>query len=82
MNDAQGLPVKMAETLKVVRNGGAARLYIDGKLFEYATDAGFTIHPSRDEMPGVSLRISAYRVEVIDDVSAPKTMGGPSANAI
>jgi hypothetical protein len=63
---------KIAKTLRVVRKGagGASRLYIDGEYFEYATVDGFTVHPKRNEMPGVTVTIAAWRVELLDDVDA------------
>ena len=62
----------IAKVLRVVREGPgrAARLYIDGTLFEYATIEGFYVHPRRGEMPGVTVTIAASRVEVVDDVDA------------
>ena len=65
-------PYKIAKTLRVVREGtgGAARLYIDGELFDYATVNGFSVHPARNEMPGVTVTIAAWRVELVDDVDA------------
>jgi hypothetical protein len=63
--------VNIAKVLRVVRGGtGAARLYIDGKLFDYATVGGFTVHPQRGEMPGVTVTIAAWRVELVDDSDA------------
>ena len=62
---------KIAKVLRVVREGsGHARLYIDGEHFEYATVGGFTVHPQRNEMPGVTVTIAAWRVELADDVDA------------
>jgi hypothetical protein len=63
---------KIAKTLKVVREGTgrAARLFIDGEPFDYATVDGFTVHPKRGEMPGVTVTIAAWRVELVDDVDA------------
>jgi hypothetical protein len=63
---------KVAKTLKVVREGPgrAARLFIDGEPFDYATVDGFSVHPKRGEMPGVTLTIAAWRVELVDDVDA------------
>ncbi len=65
-------PVKIAKTLRVVREGVGrpARLYIDGEEFEYATVDGFSVHPKRNEMPGVTVTIAAWRVELVDDVDA------------
>lgn len=65
-------PWKIAKTLRVVREGPGhpARLYIDGEEFEYATVDGFSVHPKRNEMPGVTVTIAAYRVELVDDVDA------------
>jgi hypothetical protein len=63
---------KIAKTLKVVREGPgrAARLFIDGEPFDYATVDGFSVHPKRNEMPGVTVTIAAWRVELVDDVDA------------
>jgi hypothetical protein len=63
---------KIAKTLRVVREGTgrASRLYIDGELFGYATVDGFSVHPKRGEMPGVTVTIAAWRVELVDDVDA------------
>lgn len=63
---------KIAKTLRVVRegSGGAARLFIDGEPFDYATVDGFTVHPKRNEMPGVTVTIAAWRVELVDDIDA------------
>ena len=62
---------KIAKTLRVVREGsGHARLYIDGEPFDYASVDGFTVHPKRNEMPGVTVTIAAWRVEVVDDIDA------------
>jgi len=82
-------PYKIAKTLRVVREGiGApARLYIDGEYFEYATVGGFTVHPARGEMPGVTVTIAAWRVEVVDDADAkpgelsPGTEDGEAGDA-
>lgn len=65
-------PARIAGTLRVVREGPGrpARLYIDGILFEYATVGGFTVHPQRNEMPGVTVTIAASRVELVDDIDA------------
>lgn len=63
---------KVAKTLKVVREGPgrAARLFIDGEPFDYATADGFSVHPQRNEMPGVTLTIAAWRVELVDDTAS------------
>lgn len=62
---------KIAKTLRVVREGsGPARLYIDGEPFDYATVDGFAVHPKRNEMPGVTVTIAAWRVELVDDIDA------------
>jgi hypothetical protein len=63
---------KIAKTLRVVREGTghASRLYIDGVPFDYATVDGFSVHPKRGEMPGVTVTIAAWRVELVDDVDA------------
>jgi hypothetical protein len=63
---------RIAKTLRVVREdtGGASRLYIDGEPFDYATVDGFTVHPKRNEMPGVTVTIAAWRVELVDDMDA------------
>lgn len=65
-------PYKIAKTLRVVREGtgGAARLFIDGEPFDYATVDGFSVHPRRGEMPGVTVTIAAWRVELVDDAGA------------
>lgn len=62
-------PVLLADTLRVVRNGGgqAARLYIDGELFPWATDDGFTVNPRRGEGTYVMLKLVGRRVEVTDE---------------
>ena len=62
--------VKVAQTLRVERSraGGHALLYIDGELFPYGTVDGFSVHPRKNELPGVTLTIAAWRVEVCDDV--------------
>lgn len=74
-------PYKIAKTLRVVREdpGAAARLYIDGEAFDYATVDGYTVHPRRGEMPGVTVTIAAWRVELVDDVDAEP--GGLSPDA-
>lgn len=60
---------RIAKVLRVVReSAGAARLYIDGEYFEYATVDGFTVHPKRKELPAVTVTIAAWRVEVVDDM--------------
>lgn len=63
---------RVAKTLRVERTraGGPARLYIDGELFPYATVDGFAVHPRKNELPGVTLTIAAWRVELVDDVDA------------
>lgn len=65
-------PYRIAKTLRVVREGtgAASRLYIDGEPFDYATVDGFSVHPRRGEMPGVTVTIAAWRVELVDDVDA------------
>jgi hypothetical protein len=65
-------PYKIAKTLRVVREGAgaASRLYIDGEPFDFATVDGYTVHPRRGEMPGVTVTIAAWRVELVDDVDA------------
>lgn len=64
-------PAKIARRLQVVREGSTpARLYIDGVLFPYATVDGFTVHPHRGRMPGVTVTIAGCRVEVTDDLDA------------
>jgi hypothetical protein len=70
---------RIAKTLRVVREGagGASRLYIDGEPFDYATVDGFTVHPKRGEMPGVTVTIAAWRVELVDDVDAKPGELGP-----
>lgn len=62
-------PLKFATKLEVVRPAGQAhaRLYIDGKLFPYATLDGFTVHPQRGQAPSVAVVIYAESVEVRDD---------------
>ena len=56
-------PAKVAQRLQVVREGSTpARLYIDGVLFPYATVDGFSVHPHRGKMPGVTVTIAAWRV--------------------
>lgn len=59
---------KIAGILRVVREKGYghADLYIDGELFPYATVGGFQVCPRRDQMPGVSVTIAGWRVEVAD----------------
>ena len=75
-------PAKIAQLLQVVREGTApVRLYIDGVLFPYATVDGFSVHPHRGKMPGVTVTIAGWRVEVIDDLDAkPGTLtpGSPA----
>lgn len=77
---------KIAKTLRVVRNGtGHSHLYIDGELFPYATVDGFSVHPRKGEMPGVTVTIAAYRVEVCDDMDGkpaqePADIAGTSAS--
>lgn len=63
---------RIAKTLRVVREGPgqAARLFIDGEPFDYATIDGFTVHPRRGDMPGVTVTIAAWRVELVDDTNA------------
>jgi hypothetical protein len=64
-------PYKIAKTLRVVRHGnGGSKLYIDGVPFDYATVDGFSVHPKRGEMPGVTVTIAAWRVELVDDIDA------------
>jgi hypothetical protein len=73
--------VRVAKTLRVVREGPgrAARLFIDGVLFEYATVDGFTVHPGRNAMPGVTVTIAAWRVELTDDIDAkPGSLDAPA----
>jgi hypothetical protein len=71
----------IAKTLRVVREGsGHARLYIDGEYFEYATVDGFTVHPKRNEIPGVTVTIAAWRVELVDDIDAKPGELSPGAN--
>jgi len=65
--------VKVARVLRVVNEGkGAARLYIDGVMFGYATHDGFDVHTGSRRhqamMPAVTLTIVAHRVEVVDDI--------------
>ena len=83
--------VKVANVLRVVNLGkGAARLYIDGVMFGYATTEGFDVHtgPRRHErnMPAVTLTIVARRVEVVDDVKhdlppVPQLLDVPTSTA-
>jgi len=63
-------PVKVAKELRVVRQGtSAARLYINGELFPFATVDGFKVGPTgRAVPPTVSLTLIADRVELIDDM--------------
>jgi hypothetical protein len=77
-DDGKASPAKpqaarVAKVLRVIRErpGGPARLEIDGEPFPYATLDGFTVHPKRAELPGVTLAIAAWRVEVVDDAGAP-----------
>jgi hypothetical protein len=74
---------KIAKTLRVVREGAGqpSRLYIDGELFEYATVDGFTVHPQRKQMPGVTVTIAAWRVELVDDIDAKPGELSPGAEA-
>jgi hypothetical protein len=66
--------VRIAKVLRVVKNGtAAARLEIDGELFEFATVDGFTVHPQRNQMPSVTLTIAANRVELVDDMDTTET---------
>jgi hypothetical protein len=62
-------PIQIAKVLRVERTraGGWARLWIDGELFPYGTAGGFTVHPVKGELPGVTLTIVGWRVEVVDD---------------
>jgi hypothetical protein len=62
-------PPRIAKVLRVVRDGpsGAARLYVDGELFPWATTDGYSVHPQRGVMPGVTVTIAGFRVEVEDD---------------
>jgi hypothetical protein len=64
---------KIAHVLRVERDkpGSPARLYIDGELFPYATIDGFTVHPQRNEMPGVTVTIAGWRVELTDGEESP-----------
>ena len=39
-------------------------------LFPYATVDGFGVHPQRGKMPGVTVTIAGWRVEVTDDIDA------------
>lgn len=68
--EAERLPVRIPKQLRVVRDkaGGAARLYIDGELFPFATVDGFTVHPQKTQMPCVSVSIAAWSVVVEDSV--------------
>jgi hypothetical protein len=69
-------PVRIAKELRVERTGlGAARLYIDGELFPYATVEGFTVAPRRGEAPGVSLTIIGASVHVTDVLELPPSLG-------
>jgi len=63
-------PVKIAKLLQVVHDGVSEvpRLFIDGQLFEYATVSGFSVHPQRTEMPGVTVTIAGERVDVLDSL--------------
>lgn len=74
---------KIAKTLRVVREGTgrASRLFIDGEPFDYATVDGFTVHPRRGEMPGVTVTIAAWRVELVDDVDAKPGDLAPDAES-
>lgn len=73
-DDRPDTAVRLAGKLRVVNAGThAARLYIDGVLFGYATLDGFTVHTGRrtghnPKMPGVTLTIAASRVEFVDDI--------------
>ena len=73
-------PAKIAQRLQVVREGSTpARLYIDGVLFPYATVDGFTVHPQRNKMPGVTVTIAGWRVEVTDDLDAKPGSQAPGS---
>lgn len=73
MPDNEAPRARIAKSLRVVREspGAAARLYIDGELFEYATVDGFSVHPKRGQIPSVSVQIAAQTVEVDDCVQPP-----------
>lgn len=67
--------VKVAGVLRVVNEGkGAARLYIDGVMFGYATADGFDVHTGNRKhgghIPGVTFTVVAQRVEVVDDIES------------
>lgn len=56
----------LAKSLIVVQErAGAAKLFIDGEPFPYATLDGFSVHPKRGNAPGVSCTLYADRVELI-----------------
>jgi hypothetical protein len=65
-------PPRIARTLRVVREGTgtAARLFIDGEPFGYAVTGGLGVSLKRGEMPGVTVTIAGWRVEVVDDTGA------------
>lgn len=73
---------KIAGLLRVVREKGYghADLYIDGELFPFATVGGFSVCPRRDQMPGVTVTLAAWRVEVADgNIPAAEEHGPMSA---
>lgn len=66
--DNARIEYRIARVIKVVRDkiNGPATLFVDGELFPYATADGYSFHPQRNEMPGVTFTLVAERVELID----------------
>lgn len=60
-------PFRLAEKIVVERTpGGIPRLWIDGKLFEYAIVTGYSCEVRRAQTPGVTITIAAASVEIRD----------------
>lgn len=62
---------QLAETVRVVREGvGRARVEVDGQPFPWALGWPATIEVDGRNQPGVSLRLLAERVELVDTIKA------------
>lgn len=54
------------DVIRIVREGGRARVTVDGRPFPWHVGPPATVEVSPKERPGVTLRLFAERVEVID----------------
>jgi len=67
---------EMAKLIRIERHPGrnaGATLWVDGQEFPWHVALGVTVEVNREEVPGVTLKLLADRVEVVDDFGSVVT---------